>query len=229
MKTITFIYLIKFDGNKVYIGKTINKTQRKNAHKKKYDIIDFIIIDEIESLNRNDWEPLETKWIKHYTDLGFEVMNIRKKGGSGPEYRTEEDKKRIGDKNRHPKPKGFGLKVSLGLKGKKHGTKNWKPTDEHIAAIKKANSKPNSEETKKKISKSLLKGGNKIISQKKKEWYINNIHPKTRQVFQIDPLTNKTVKIWNSRKEVRDSGYTGVNYALTKENHIYKNYIWKYK
>ena len=229
MKTITFIYLIKFEDNKVYIGKTINKTQRKNAHKKKHGNIEFIIIDEIKSLNRDDWEPLETKWIKHYTDLGFNVMNVRKKGGSGPEYRTEEEKKRIGNKNRHPKPDGFGLKVSLGLKGKKYGSRNWKPTDKHIEAIKKANSKPNSEDTKKKISESLRKGGNQIISQKKKEWYINNLHPKTRQVLQIDPLTNKIIKTWNSRKEVRDNGYTGVNYALTKENHIYKNYVWKYK
>ena len=85
MINTTKIYLvtnIDNDPNKVYIGKT--KDSRENKHKKIFGSqITYTYIDEVNSLNKEDWEPLETKWIQHYIDLGYDVVNIRRKGGSG--------------------------------------------------------------------------------------------------------------------------------------------------
>jgi len=226
---ITKIYLVENcygDPNKVYIGKT--KNSRQYPHIKTFGkYVTYIYIDEINSLDRKDWKPLECYWIEQFRAWGFEVMN-KNKGGSGPEFRTDKDNKIIGDKNRHSKPKGFGKKISIALKGRKL-IRNWKPNKEHIMKIIESNSKPKSKLTKKKISKTLNKGGNLIIGQKKKEWYNNNIHPGTKQVLQINPTNNKIFKIWNSRKEAIDNGFKGLSYALNKEGHIYKNSIWKYK
>jgi len=124
MINITKIYIvtnIDNDPNKVYIGKT--KTSRESKHKLKYGSqISYTYIDEIPSLNRKDWKPLETKWIKYYINLGYNVVNIRKNGGSGPEYWTEEQK----EKHKMPRP-GSGpkyrseedkIKISKGNKGK---------------------------------------------------------------------------------------------------------------
>ncbi len=88
MINITKIYLVTNcygDPNKVYIGKTISS--REAAHRKTYghNII-YTYIDEIYSVNRKDWEKLETKWIQHYIDLGYDVVNKRKKGGGGLEF-----------------------------------------------------------------------------------------------------------------------------------------------
>ena len=59
---ITKIYLVTNcfgDSSKVYIGKT--KNSRETDHKKTYgQDIEYIYIDEINSLKREDWEPLET-------------------------------------------------------------------------------------------------------------------------------------------------------------------------
>jgi len=228
MKKITFIYLIKLLDNKVYIGKTINIKHRESAHKKTFGYnIKLTIIDKIESLDRKDWKPLEIKWIQYYKDLGYNIVN-KNKGGGGPEFVTNETKIKIGNKNKCPKPEGFKEKISLSLKGRKWKS-NYICTEKHKESIRKANSKPKSKETKKKISESLNKGGNLIISQKKKIWFKNNIHPLTRQVLQINPTNNEIIKIWNSRLEIQKEGYKGIQYALNKENHIYKNSIWKYK
>jgi len=94
----TKIYLVTNcygDPNKVYIGKT--KNCRKSAHKKTYgENIEYSYIDEVNSLNRMDWEPLETYWIQQFTQWGFEIVNLNKKGGGGSEYLTEETKQKIG-------------------------------------------------------------------------------------------------------------------------------------
>ena len=83
------------DYNKVYVGKTINKS-RKNDHKRKYGHdISFEILEEIEGTDKNIWKPRESYWIQHYIDLGFEVLNKQLKGGSGDEYHTEETKNKI--------------------------------------------------------------------------------------------------------------------------------------
>jgi len=92
LKKVTKIYLVENcyeDPNKVYIGKTINS--RKYNHKKTYgDQIIYTFIDEINSLNRKDWEPLESYWIEQFRQWGFDIVNKRKKGGMGPEFLSKE-------------------------------------------------------------------------------------------------------------------------------------------
>ena len=118
----TYIYLVENcynNINKIYIGKTIDVKAREKEHKHTYGkSIIFTIIDEIYSLEHADWEPLETYWIEQFTSWGFDVMNIRKKGGSGPILHTEETKQKISNANKgKPKPKGFGLKVNASKRG----------------------------------------------------------------------------------------------------------------
>ena len=93
----TKIYLVTNcyeDPNKVYIGKT--KNSRENNHKKTYGKnITYTYIDEVNSLERKHWGPIESYWIEQFRQWGFEVVNPRKKGGGGPEFQTEGAKKKI--------------------------------------------------------------------------------------------------------------------------------------
>lgn len=105
----TFIYLISnIDNsfNNVYVGKTINIKNRKQKYGKQ---IQFEIIDKVDSLLFEDWRNLERKWIDHYIDLGYNVLN-KNKGGNGPEFHSEETK----------------IKKSLSMKGKLKGKPNFK-------------------------------------------------------------------------------------------------------
>jgi hypothetical protein len=125
MTNITYIYLItniNNNPNKVYIGKTKNNRTRNYNHRVRFGKnIEYTVIDEINSLDRNYWEPLETYWIEQFTQWQFEVVNIRKKGGSGPEYQTDEVKRKISQLTMgvsRPKPKGFGDTMRKLLIGK---------------------------------------------------------------------------------------------------------------
>lgn len=81
--TTTKIYLITNcynNSNKIYIGKT--KNCRKNKHEKLFgNNIIYSYIDEINSLNKKDWKPLECYWIEQFKAWGFDVLN--KNGGGG--------------------------------------------------------------------------------------------------------------------------------------------------
>jgi hypothetical protein len=106
MINTTKIYLVTNcygNPNKVYIGKT--KNTRKSSHKKTYgkNII-YTYIDEIKSLNKKEWKPLEGFWIQYLKFLGFEVLNKNEDGGNGPSYYSKESK----------------IKMGLSKKGKKH-------------------------------------------------------------------------------------------------------------
>lgn len=94
----TKIYLVRGcygDWNKVYIGKTINKS-RKNDHKRKYGYdIEFEILEEIDGIDKNLWKPRETYWINYHINLGWEVLNKQLNGGSGVEFHTQETKQKI--------------------------------------------------------------------------------------------------------------------------------------
>lgn len=109
---ITKIYLVTNcynDPNKVYIGKT--KTSRKSAHKCKFgNQITYDYIDEVPSLNKNDWKPLETYWIHQFRQWGFEVVN-KNEGGGGPEIHSEETKQKM----RFPKSEEHKLIVSKSI------------------------------------------------------------------------------------------------------------------
>jgi len=100
MTGVTKIYLItNIDNNpnKVYIGKTKNSSREKN-HKVKFGSqITFDYIDEIHSLDRKDWTPLESYWIEQFRQWGFIIMNPNKNGGGGPEYHKKETKQKISE------------------------------------------------------------------------------------------------------------------------------------
>lgn len=145
----TKIYLVTNcfgDPNKVYIGKTVNS--RKYPHKKTFGKqIKYNYIDEISSLDKKDWKPLESFWIVYFKFLGFEVLN-KNEGGQGPSFYSNESKQKISKsllKGNHPryytqevrdkiskgnkgisrnkginKPKGFGEQVKKRVLGRKH-------------------------------------------------------------------------------------------------------------
>jgi hypothetical protein len=180
----TKIYLVTNcygDPNKVYIGKT--KNSRKNNHYQTYgkDIV-YTYIDEVDSLDRKHWKPLESYWIEQFRQWGFEVMN-KNKGGGGLSFLTEEVKIKIGKGNlgkkkpgvtKHLKGKSRNsmveetkIKISKALKGKKRPniseskqgmklTEDWKYK---ISESTKGNTNrlgtKQSQETKDKISEAL--------------------------------------------------------------------------
>lgn len=150
MGEITKIYLIENiepGTNKVYIGKT--RVSRETAHKRYFGAqIKYTYIDEVNSLDYNDWEPLETYWIEQFKQWGFNVVNVRKKGGSGPEYQTEDVRDRI----------------SKSMLGKSK-------TNEHKQNLSKAKTGIKlSEETKQKIRQSRT-GIKHTNHSKMPEWY----------------------------------------------------------
>tara|TARA_B110000046_G_C12929197_1_gene370696 strand:+ start:260 stop:907 length:648 start_codon:yes stop_codon:yes gene_type:complete len=96
----TKIYLVSNcygDPKKVYIGKTVNSS-RKGDHRRKYGKeIDFIILEEIEGTDKNLWKPRETYWIKKYIDLGYNLQNKQKLGGSGVDYHSPQTIQKLKD------------------------------------------------------------------------------------------------------------------------------------
>jgi predicted GIY-YIG superfamily endonuclease len=149
MINITSIYLIEGidnDPNKVYIGKTKNPNRRLIEHIQKYGSnIKYTVIDQVESLEYKEWEPLETYWIEQFKQWGFNVINTRKKGGSGSEYCTEDTKQKISNKLKgrvysnitiermsKPRKEGSGNNISLAKQAK-----NIKFTPEHCDNISK--------------------------------------------------------------------------------------------
>ena len=141
MINITSIYLIEGIENspyKVYIGKSKNLQIRFKQHQKTYgDNITLKVIDKINSLDRKDWGPLETKWIQHYINIGYDVINLNKKGGGGPEFHTDVTKlkqrlvklgkthivNKVYINKGVPKSKEFGLLISKSKKGKSYSNK----------------------------------------------------------------------------------------------------------
>jgi hypothetical protein len=105
MINITYIYLIENIDNdpyKVYIGKSKSIDSRKYNHKTTYgNNITFTIIEEILSVSKHKWKPLESYWIEQFRYWGFKVMN-KNKGGGGIEFRTEECLNRIIEKLHKP-------------------------------------------------------------------------------------------------------------------------------
>ena len=66
---MTYIYLVENcygDPGKVYVGKT-KGNWRKQSHIRRFGPLStFTIIDEVNSLNRKDWSPLEIYWIHQF-------------------------------------------------------------------------------------------------------------------------------------------------------------------
>ena len=203
---MTFIYLVENcynDPNKVYIGKT--KNSREKDHKITYgDQIEYNIIDEIFSLNRKDWKPIETMWIQSFISWGFNVVNINKEGGSGPEYVKEDTK----------------LKISLGNIGKsKQGVSNKLKGRKSLHKIDTGNKISNSkkgmtltEDWKEKISNSTKGNKNRVgtihsneTKQKMSELKKGKIRPNIyKSVIQLDKNDNFIAK-FSSLKEASET------------------------
>lgn len=234
---VTKIYLVTNcygDPNKVYIGKEKQpqKYSRKGKHQLKFgDQIIFEYIDQTNGWNYKDWEPLETFWMNYFKFLGFEVVNIRKKGGSGPEFHTEETKQ----------------KLSKTLKGRENYWSKGKPN------IK--NSRPCSEETKQKMRKPRPGSGEKISKAKKgfkyseeskkkisktlrennhSKYYTEEVKMKIRKskgskpVLQFD-LNNNFIKEWEYLSEVRKHFRGDIQACCKGKQKTAAGYKWKYK
>lgn len=212
MINITKIYLVTNcygDSNKVYIGKTTGS--RKAQHINTFGIeIVYTYIDEVYSLNRKDWKPIESYWIEQFRQWGFEVVNKNKKGGGGPEFRDEDFKRKM----RKPK------------------TEEWKQAlrkPKRFVSLKG----PKSEETKQKISRANSKPKPEGFGENHRIKMIGKSSPKKgkgKPIIQIDPNSNYT-KVWDS--------VMNAAYSLNKRcNLIYDccigkvktayGYIWKY-
>jgi hypothetical protein len=240
MSTSTKIYLvenIKPGTNKVYIGKTKND-DRFYGHQTKYGLqIQYSIIDEINSLNHNDWEPLETYWIEQFRQWGFEVVNKRKKGGSGPISHTEETKQKIRKgKIGHECYNNIerNNKISKALQNhSKHYTediiqKMKKPKPEGfgelLSQIKKGKPRP---DLKGRVSPNKGKvSPNKGNNKPKPQGFGEH---KYKPIYQYD-LNNNIFKEWSSIKEAKlFTNIKNIPLALSGANKTAGGYIWKYK
>jgi hypothetical protein len=211
---MTKIYLVENiepGTNKVYIGKT-KGNWRKSQHKRKYGSqIIYKEIDIIDSSNKVDWKPIETKWIQHYRDLGYIVLN-ENNGGGGLVSHTEESKQKIKNKktgtfhSEQTKQKigsaHFGLKYNITKKGKEH--KSY-----HV-------SKP--------------KGfGLKITNNTNRS---KNISKSRQKPIQQCDLNNNIIKEWVSSKEAGSTlniNKSNITQCCKGKQKTYKGYKWKYK
>jgi hypothetical protein len=228
---ITKIYLVTNcynDPNKVYIGKTIKS--REYAHKKTYgNKIKYTIIDEINSLNRKEWTPLESYWIEQFRQWGFEIMNINKSGGGGPEFHSEETKKKLSCSK--PWKEGIfysdetKLKISKKLKGKSKPNGFGEKVSKSLLGYKRT------EQNKINISKAL-KGKSKSQSTKIK-MSLNSKDKNNKPVIQYD----KQMKYINEFKSLTDAGlFIGkpkgigdITACCRGKAKTAYGYIWKYK
>ncbi len=207
---MTYIYLVENcygDPNKVYIGKTINS--RESNHKKTYGYqIIYTFIDEINSLDRKEWEPLESYWIEQFKQWGFEIVNKRKKGGMGPEFLSKESRD----------------KKSKAMLGKKHSQET---------CLKISQSRKGQKQTisaKHKISKALKgrKRSNFFMSESGKEKIKNII---SKPILQFDK-NNNLIQEWSSTQEA--ATYYNIQKghicnALRGRSKTCCGFTWKYK
>lgn len=238
MISITKIYLvtnIDNNPNKVYIGKTKNQS-READHKRIFgNQIMFEYIDEVQSLFRKDWEPLETYWIEQFRQWGFIVMNSNKKGGGGPEYHTDSTKQKISESKIGKKyPKEHGEKLSKAFKGRTVSEEVREKISKNSKGISRNKGhkfnlgKNHSEETKQKMSKPK----SSTVNMKKSIETIHRIAiAHYKPIIQYD-LNNNLIREWSSVKEAAKSlkkGNGGISSVLIGVQKTAYGYIWKYK
>jgi hypothetical protein len=219
---VTKIYLVENcygDPNKVYIGKT--KTSRKSAHIKTYGSqIEYTYIDKINSLKHEEWEPLETFWMEYFKFLGFELMNIRKKGGSGSECWSEEAKKRIRISRIGRKiSEETKLKIGKANKGRKYSDEaKLKISNSHLGNTYKKGKKL-SDESKLKIS--IAKKGR----PRSDSFRINRSKP----VIQYD-LQGNFIKEWIGAKQaMKELKINNIHSCTNNRHKTAGGFIWKFK
>ncbi len=239
----TKIYLVENcygDPNKVYIGKT--KNSRETKHKRTYGFQSiYTEIDSIDSLDRKDWKPLESYWIEQFRHWGFDVMNVRKIGGSGPEFQTEEAKMKMRkpktnkENFSYPKTKAF-LKSVTGKP--KHYPKSrnqnisksllgYKQTEEHVRK-RSAHLKGKSNI---KNQKPKPEGFGKIISEKLKGKKHNSTSKPILQynlngnfIKEFPSITNACEVVFNDR-----SKNPNITKCCQRKIKTAYGFIWKYK
>jgi hypothetical protein len=222
MINTTKIYLVTNcygNSNKVYIGKT--KNSREADHKRSFGShIIYTYIDEINSLDHKDWEPLETYWIEQFKQWGFEVLN-ENKGGGGPITHSE----MVRDKMKGPKPYLFKSILQYSLEG--NFIKEWLSINEAALFLNK-------------------KSGAAIIencSQKRKSAYgfiwrykenpleKNFIYKKdkyTKPVLQYD-LQMNFIKEWPSLSEAKKYTIGDIQACCSGKQQTAGKYIWRFK
>ena len=220
MEMKTKIYLVENcygDPNKVYIGKTKNKRNHKN----KFGIkIKYTVIDEICSLDKENWKWLESYWIEQFRQWGFEVLNKRKKGGSGPISHTKKTCETISKKLKgNNKSNLTKYKMSLSHKGKKLSLE----TKEKIKNSSKYRVYPEDWSIK-------IKEGHK---NKDKSFYKNTkwVEAQCKPIIQYD-LDGNFLKEFGSLKEasyILNINYTGISNCLHKKQKSAYGYKWKFK
>ena len=192
---------------KIYIGKT--KNNRKSSHKKTFgkNII-YNEIDKINSLNKQDWEPLETYWIEQFKAWGFEVLN-ENKGGGGPITHSEETKQKISIwKKGKPLSKETCQKISESKKGCDVWSKGKTFSKEHCNKISQN-------------SKGKSKSSSSYIKNK------NNIKP----IIQYDLMGN-FIKEWTSASEAAlfySRSPESIRHCCNNKCKTSNGFIWKDK
>lgn len=237
---ITRIYLVSNcynDPNMVYIGKekSHQKRSRKFSHKKKYGIkSNFEYIDEINSWDIIQWEPLECFWIQHFKNCGYELMN-KNKGGNGPSFHTQETKEKMSKSSKgKAKSEDHKQKISNATTGKILSQETKDKISKSKMGVKL------SQETRDKISKSM-KGveWNEIqnISRSKKllgriiTWNHKITGRIGVEVIQFD-LKGNFIKLWDNIRtaslqlNIDDAGI--VNCCKGKHKTC-GGFLWKYK
>jgi len=198
----TKIYLVSNidnNPNKIYIGKTKNSREADHKHNLGKNIY-YTVIDEIHTLTKEDWKLLETKWIQHYRNLGYEVTN-KNNGGGGPSYHTDIAKQKI------------GMCVSNKLKGR-------------ISPMK---GKKHTEKTKKQQSLSAIgkhKGGG-FTGKKHK---IESILKICKPIYQLDSISERIINEFTSVDEaLRQLNIKGISNVLKGRAKTAGGFKWKYK
>ena len=233
----TQIYLVENcygDINKVYIGKekSHQRQGRKNSHQNTFgkDVI-FTYIDEAEGWNKENWEPLETYWIEQFRQWGFEIMNKRKKGGSGSDFCTQETKDKIGKGN-----KGKIVSQETRIKMRKPRLTSKKGKDHGLYGIKKSKAAKEKMLLSAKNRKYPKDWGEKIKKghiNKNKDFYKSKewLSHFNKSIYQYD-LQDIFIKEWNSIKEASEClniNRIGITHCLIENQKTAYGFKWKYK
>lgn len=250
MEITKIYYLHKGDNIPFYIGKTSNK-RRINGHRSKLknQIVFLEYIDEINSLNKEDWKPLESYWIEQFKQWGFDLTN-KNSGGGGPSFRTEDEKRRISKNNLgRIIPKEHREKLSLLLKGHKFnlGRIQTKETRDKISKanlgrivsietrIKQSislNGRFHSKETKQKMSYSAL-GKSKSEQHKynlkfKSEKGLNNIKKANSKTINQYDLNMNFIKTYPSITEANKFFKGDIYSCCAGRQKTACKFIWEY-
>jgi len=235
---MTYIYLVELSNNQFYIGKTKNPNKRKNNHNKTYGNIIFTIIDQINSLNRKDWKPIETMWIQSFIGWGFDVINPRKEGGGGMEYWNEKQKqnksfqaKQMWKNRTEEEIKNIATKIGLSKKGTLGYPKGQIRTEENrknrIGKNGYPKGQPRSEETKQKMRKPKGPQSQEHIQKR-----LNKSRGKTRNNKPITQynLDGNFIQNWSSRTKAEKWLGTGdIAGCLAGRQKQAGGYRWEYK